>query len=65
MRKVNIRELRGSLAKELLDLPFEVTRRGVVVAVVDYPVQIVSTMSNPEGGIMKPPTYFNPMPKKK
>ena len=56
MRQVNIRKLRKDLAAELSDLPFEVIRNGVVVAVVDYPVSIVSVTST--GG---PLVYFNPV----
>ena len=34
MRQVNIKELKNTLSKELLDLPVEVTRYGQVVATI-------------------------------
>jgi len=34
MRSVSIRDLRANLSKELLDLPFLLTRNGVIVAIV-------------------------------
>jgi len=37
MRKTNIRKFRANLLKELNDLPFELTRKGEVVAVVCTP----------------------------
>jgi len=34
IRQVNIRGLRSGLSKELSDLPFEITKNGVVIATV-------------------------------
>ena len=35
MRNVSIRQFRHNMAKELADMPFTITRRGNIVAIVD------------------------------
>jgi len=64
MRRVSIRVLRARLSTELLDLPFEVTRNGEVIAVVGKPGGVMSR-SVFEGELSDvPAVFFNPQPKR-
>lgn len=76
MRQVNIRQLRSGLAGELSDLPFEVTKNGIVIAkVVDPDILAIpgratavpqhTKVYGVDGHKSEPaPVYFNPVPKK-
>jgi len=57
MRKVSIKQLYRSLSKELGDLPFVVTRGGIIVALVELPekgLDIKPTGLDIDSGIEKP-----------
>jgi hypothetical protein len=76
MRQVNIKELKARLSKELLNLPFEITRYGRVIGVIgekgshnelklEKPKKLTTCNNNAKTTSHTGPVhYFNPCPKK-
>jgi len=52
MRQVSIKQLYGNLSKELQDLPFEVTRNGVIIGTMLGPGGLDNKAENTESAII-------------